>query len=202
MRWLVAQTTGIDGTRVRFFAWVFGIFGHGNVTCLSEALEAVQDVLPTWRGQNEQSMSLAAIGFAKAKRRWQIMVATSSIGPGHVDATKYRALAVARDNGGCAVINRLQQFMDVPGFNNLLVDCRIRNAGNPLHVDFASHAAAMGAALRHCDSPSDLKAALEWARGNEQTKVLSIATGAHAWVPGGADWDVGVPEIHSREAVV
>ncbi len=37
------------------------IFGHGNVTCLAEALEAVQDQLPTWRGQNEQSMALAAI---------------------------------------------------------------------------------------------------------------------------------------------
>jgi 3D-(3,5/4)-trihydroxycyclohexane-1,2-dione acylhydrolase (decyclizing) len=67
---------------VPLFAGVFGIFGHGNVTCLSEALEAVQDQLPTWRGQNEQSMALAAVGFAKAKRRRQIMVATSSIGPG------------------------------------------------------------------------------------------------------------------------
>ena len=47
-----------------------------------EALEAVKDTLPTWRGQNEQSMALAAIGFAKAKRRRQIMVAASSIGPG------------------------------------------------------------------------------------------------------------------------
>ena len=42
----------------------------------------MQDRLPTWRGQNEQSMALAAIGFAKAKRRRQIMIATSSIGPG------------------------------------------------------------------------------------------------------------------------
>ena len=55
------------------FPGVFAIFGHGNVTCLSEALEAVKDTLPTWRGQNEQSMALAAIGFAKAKRRRQIM---------------------------------------------------------------------------------------------------------------------------------
>jgi 3D-(3,5/4)-trihydroxycyclohexane-1,2-dione acylhydrolase (decyclizing) len=61
---------------------VFAIFGHGNVTCLSEALEQVQDTLPTWRGQNEQSMALAAVGFAKAKLRRQIMIATSSVGPG------------------------------------------------------------------------------------------------------------------------
>ena len=69
VRWLTAQSTEIDGHSVPLFAGVFGIFGHGNVTCLSEALEAVQDQLPTWRGQNEQSMALAAIGFAKAKRR-------------------------------------------------------------------------------------------------------------------------------------
>ena len=82
VRWLTQQFTEIDGARVPLFAGVFAIFGHGNVTCLSEALESVQDRLPTWRGQNEQSMALAAIGFAKAKRRRQIMVATSSIGPG------------------------------------------------------------------------------------------------------------------------
>src|SRR6476620_8701987 len=82
VRYLCNQFTEIDGERRPLFAGVFAIFGHGNVTCLSEALEAVQNVLPTWRGQNEQSMALAAIGFAKAKRRRQIMVATSSIGPG------------------------------------------------------------------------------------------------------------------------
>src|SRR6266705_639301 len=82
VRWLTQQLTEIEGVRVPLFAGVFGIFGHGNVTCFSEALEAAQDRLPTWRGQNEQSMALAAIGFAKAKRRRQIMIATSSIGPG------------------------------------------------------------------------------------------------------------------------
>ena len=60
VRYLCNQFTEIDGERVPLFAGVFGIFGHGNVTCLSEALEQVQDILPTWRGQNEQSMALAA----------------------------------------------------------------------------------------------------------------------------------------------
>lgn len=82
VRYLCNQWTEIDGKQVPLFAGVFGIFGHGNVTCLSEALEAVQDQLPTWRGQNEQSMALAAVGFAKAQRRRQIMIATTSIGPG------------------------------------------------------------------------------------------------------------------------
>ena len=61
VRYLVNQYTEIDGVRVPLFAGAFGIFGHGNVTCLAEALERVQDQLPTWRGQNEQSMALAAI---------------------------------------------------------------------------------------------------------------------------------------------
>lgn len=82
VRYLCNQFTELDGARVPLFPGVFAIFGHGNVTCLSEALEAVKDELPTWRGQNEQSMTLAAIGFAKAARRRQIMVAAASIGPG------------------------------------------------------------------------------------------------------------------------
>ena len=81
VRYLCNQFTVVDGEKVPLFPGVFAIFGHGNVTCLSEALEAVKDVLPTWRGQNEQSMALAAIGFAKAKRRRQIMVAATSISP-------------------------------------------------------------------------------------------------------------------------
>src|SRR5436853_7773860 len=82
VRWLTQQFTEIEGARVPLFPGVFAIFGHGNVTCLSEALEAVKDRMPTWRGQNEQSMALAAIGFTKAKHRRQIMVAASSIEPG------------------------------------------------------------------------------------------------------------------------
>lgn len=95
VRYLCAQRTVIDGKELPLFAGVFGIFGHGNVTCLSEALEAVQGELPTWRGQNEQSMALAAIGFAKAKKRRQIMVAASSIGPGATNMVTAAAVAHA-----------------------------------------------------------------------------------------------------------
>ncbi|MFQ8433909.1 3D-(3,5/4)-trihydroxycyclohexane-1,2-dione acylhydrolase (decyclizing), partial [Amaricoccus sp. W119] len=95
VRYLCNQFTEVDGERVPLFAGVFAIFGHGNVTCLSEALEAVKDELPTWRGQNEQSMALAAIGFAKAKRRRQLMVATSSIGPGATNMVTAAGLAHA-----------------------------------------------------------------------------------------------------------
>ncbi len=98
VRYLIAQKTEIDGDVVPLFPGVFAIFGHGNVTCLSEALEAVKDDFPTWRGQNEQSMALAAVGFAKAKRRRQIMVALSSIGPGAGNMITA---------AGCAMANRL-----------------------------------------------------------------------------------------------
>ena len=96
VRYLCCQHTEIDGIRVPLFAGVFGIFGHGNVTCLAEALEAARDELPTWRGQNEQSMALAAIAFAKARKRRQFMVATSSIGPGATNMVT--AAAVAHSN--------------------------------------------------------------------------------------------------------
>ncbi len=82
VKYLCNQFTELDGQRQPLFAGLFGIFGHGNVTCIAEALERSQDELPTWRGQNEQSMAIAAIAFAKAKRRRQIMISLSSIGPG------------------------------------------------------------------------------------------------------------------------
>jgi 3D-(3,5/4)-trihydroxycyclohexane-1,2-dione acylhydrolase (decyclizing) len=113
----------------------------------------------------------------------------------------HKMIVVVCDNGGFAVIDRLQQAKGVPGFNNLLTDCRVQNRSAPLHVDFARHAEAMGAAARHCDSLAELTAALEWAKGTDRTTVLSIATDAYAWVPGDADWDVGVPEVSSRESV-
>jgi 3D-(3,5/4)-trihydroxycyclohexane-1,2-dione acylhydrolase (decyclizing) len=96
VRFLIAQRSEIDGGEVPLFAGVFAIFGHGNVTCLGEALQAVQDQLPTWRGSNEQAMALTATAFARAKRRRQIMVATSSIGPGATNMVT--AAAVAHSN--------------------------------------------------------------------------------------------------------
>ncbi len=82
VRFLVHQRIRVDGREEPLFPGIFAIFGHGNVTCLSEALWDVRDVFPTWRGQNEQGMVLAALGFTKARKRRQIMCATSSIGPG------------------------------------------------------------------------------------------------------------------------
>jgi 3D-(3,5/4)-trihydroxycyclohexane-1,2-dione acylhydrolase (decyclizing) len=95
VKWLTAQRTVIDGEEVPLFAGAFGIFGHGNVTSFAEALQPVQEQLPTWRGHNEQSMALAAVAYGKAMRGKRIMIATSSIGPGCTNMVTAAAVAHA-----------------------------------------------------------------------------------------------------------
>ncbi len=112
--------------------------------------------------------------------------------------TGHKMIVVVCDNGGYAVINRLQNFKGGASFNNLIRDCRVTRPGA---VDFAKHAESMGALARHVEGLTDLQAALEWARGTDRTTVISITTDAHAWVPGDAAWDVGVPEVSPREEV-
>lgn len=95
VRFLMSQRVVEDGESLPLFPGVFAIFGHGNVTCLGEALAEARDRLPTWRGQNEQAMALAAVAFAKARRRRQVMVATSSIGPGAANMVTAAGVAMA-----------------------------------------------------------------------------------------------------------
>ena len=95
VHWLIAQRTLLDDQEAPLFPGVFAIFGHGNVTCLGHALQQAGDALPTWRGQNEGGMALAAIGYAKAARRRQVMVATSSIGPGALNMVTAAGAAMA-----------------------------------------------------------------------------------------------------------
>lgn len=112
--------------------------------------------------------------------------------------TGHKMIVIVCDNGGYAVINRLQNFKGTPSFNNLIKDSRVKQ---PFAVDFAKHAESMGAATRHCESLADLEAALQWAKTTDRTTVISIVTDAFAWVPGDADWDVGVPEVSDRPEV-
>ena len=95
-RYLRAQQIEIDGQVQGLFGCVFAIFGHGNVTCLSQPLREGREQMPVWRGQNEQSMALAAVAYAKANRRRRIGVAISSIGPGATNMVT--AAAVAHTN--------------------------------------------------------------------------------------------------------
>jgi len=102
VRWMIAQRTVLAGPELDgpadnapLFPGVFAIFGHGNVTCLGHELQQAGDGLPTWRGQNEQGMALAAVGYAKAVRRQQVMAVTSSIGPGALNMVTAAGVAHA-----------------------------------------------------------------------------------------------------------
>ncbi|MGH8871227.1 MAG: 3D-(3,5/4)-trihydroxycyclohexane-1,2-dione acylhydrolase (decyclizing) [Acidimicrobiia bacterium] len=126
VRYLAAQRIEVQGSVLPLFPGVFAIFGHGNVTCLGDALEGAGEELPTWRGQNEQSMAMAAVAYARAARRRQIMVATSSIGPG---ATNMVTAA------GIAMANRLPVlFLSGDTFVNRIPDPvlqQVENFGDP-----------------------------------------------------------------------
>jgi 3D-(3,5/4)-trihydroxycyclohexane-1,2-dione acylhydrolase (decyclizing) len=96
VRWMIAQRSELlDGTEVPLFPGVFAIFGHGNVLGLGVALHEARDVLPTWRGSTEQGMALAAIAYARATDRRQVMAATSSVGPGALNLVTAAGLAHA-----------------------------------------------------------------------------------------------------------
>ncbi|AUM73756.1 3D-(3,5/4)-trihydroxycyclohexane-1,2-dione acylhydrolase (decyclizing) [Paracoccus jeotgali] len=95
IRWLANQYIKIDGTQHRICGGGFGIFGHGNVTCLGEALNSVRQELPLYRGQNETGMGFAAAGYAKQWLRQRFMFCTASAGPGTSNLVTSAALAHA-----------------------------------------------------------------------------------------------------------
>lgn len=95
VRWLINQFILIDGKETRICGGGFGIFGHGNVPCLGEALYPVHQELPLYRGQNEQSMGFAAAAYAKYHLRRRFMFCTASAGPGTTNLLTAAALAHA-----------------------------------------------------------------------------------------------------------
>ena len=95
VRYLANQFIVINGIEQRVCGGGFGIFGHGNVPCMGEALYEFREQLPLYRGQNEQSMGFAAAGFAKAKLRQKFMFCTASAGPGTTNLLSAAALAHA-----------------------------------------------------------------------------------------------------------
>ena len=112
--------------------------------------------------------------------------------------TGHKMILIVCDNGGFAIINRLQNFKGGASFNNLIRDCRVRE---PVAVDFAAHAASMGALARRVGSIAELEEAIDWAKGTDRTTVIALTTDGFAWTPGDAWWDVGVPEVSEREEV-
>ena len=82
IKFLQVQYTEYDGEQQRFIPAVWGIFGHGNVSGLSQALWEYGDDLPYYQPVNEQSMVHAASGYARTRLRLQTFACTTSIGPG------------------------------------------------------------------------------------------------------------------------
>ncbi len=93
VKYLCAQRSEVDGRDAPLVAGVWAIFGHGNVAGLGEALHAARAALPTLRAHNEQAMAHAAIAFAKARARRQVMACTTSIGPGATNLVTAAAVA-------------------------------------------------------------------------------------------------------------
>ena len=112
-----------------------------------------------------------------------------------------KLIVVVLDNRGFGCINRLQQACGGAPFNNLLEDCRQGPLGAPA-VDFAAHAAALGARAENVDGIAALEAALGRARASDRTYVIALATDPHrTTAAGGAWWEVAVPEVSARSSV-
>jgi 3D-(3,5/4)-trihydroxycyclohexane-1,2-dione acylhydrolase (decyclizing) len=110
-----------------------------------------------------------------------------------------KLVIVVLDNGGFGCIHRLQQATGGAPFNNLLTDAGQRRLAP---VDFAAHAAALGAVSEKVAGIGELPAALERARAAARTGIIVIETDPHAATSaGGAWWDVAVPEVSASESV-
>jgi 3D-(3,5/4)-trihydroxycyclohexane-1,2-dione acylhydrolase (decyclizing) len=105
VRFLAEQIVERDGVEHRFFGGCFGIFGHGNVAGIGEALYERPDLLTYYQARNEQAMVHTAAGYARMRNRLGALVCTSSIGPGATNMVTGAALAT---------VNRLPVLL-VPG---------------------------------------------------------------------------------------
>src|SRR6476659_3921441 len=93
VRFLAAQHVERDGVEQRFFEGCFGIFGHGNVAGIGQALYQYPDLLTYYQARNEQAMVHTAVGFARMKNRLATLACTTSIGPGATNLVTGAALA-------------------------------------------------------------------------------------------------------------
>ena len=93
VRFLAAQHVERDGVEHRFFGGCFGIFGHGNVAGIGEALYESPELLTYYQGRSEQGMVHIASGYARMRNRLGALVCTSSIGPGATNMVTGAALA-------------------------------------------------------------------------------------------------------------
>jgi 3D-(3,5/4)-trihydroxycyclohexane-1,2-dione acylhydrolase (decyclizing) len=112
----------------------------------------------------------------------------------------HKMTVILCDNGGFAVINRLQTGMGGKPYNNLIKDNP--TVVNPVPVDFAKHAEAMGAISETVGSIDELEEALGRAKEADRTYVIALVTDAYSWTEGGSFWEVGVPEVSELDSVL
>jgi 3D-(3,5/4)-trihydroxycyclohexane-1,2-dione acylhydrolase (decyclizing) len=93
VRFLSVQSVERDDERHRFFAGCFGIFGHGNVAGLGQALLESGDAFPYYLARNEQAMVHSAVGYARMSNRLRAFACTSSVGPGATNMVTGAAVA-------------------------------------------------------------------------------------------------------------
>jgi 3D-(3,5/4)-trihydroxycyclohexane-1,2-dione acylhydrolase (decyclizing) len=111
--------------------------------------------------------------------------------------TGQKLIVVVCDNGGFAVIDRLQTGMGGRSFNNMF-----DNTGpERVKVDWAAHAIALGCRAEAVETIAGLEEAFERARSADRTTVIAIETAPDRWTPGGAFWEVGVAEVSERAEV-
>ncbi|WP_149182744.1 3D-(3,5/4)-trihydroxycyclohexane-1,2-dione acylhydrolase (decyclizing) [Streptomyces sp. TRM49041] len=128
VRFLSAQYTERDGVRHRLIAGTWGIFGHGNVAGLGQALlEAGEETMPFHQGRNEQAMVHAAVGYARQLNRLSAQAVTTSIGPGATNLVTGAALAT---------VNRLPVLL-LPGdyFATRTADPLLQQLEHPVSAD-------------------------------------------------------------------
>jgi 3D-(3,5/4)-trihydroxycyclohexane-1,2-dione acylhydrolase (decyclizing) len=131
VKFLDHQYLSFDGKEEKFINGVFGIFGHGCVVGLGEALQEKDHTLKFYQGHNEQGMAHAAIAYAKQNNRRNIMAVTSSIGPGALNMVTAAGLASVNripllllpgDVFACRqpdpVLQQMEQFHDYSNSSN------------------------------------------------------------------------------------
>jgi 3D-(3,5/4)-trihydroxycyclohexane-1,2-dione acylhydrolase (decyclizing) len=128
VRFLSAQYSERDGVRHRLIAGTWGIFGHGNVAGIGQALlQAGEETMPFHQGRNEQSMVHAAVGYARHLNRLSAQAVTTSIGPGATNLVTGAALAT---------VNRLPVLL-LPGdyFATRPADPLLQQLEHPVEAD-------------------------------------------------------------------
>ena len=116
--------------------------------------------------------------------------------------TRKKLIILVLDNGGFAVINKLQNNTGNESFNNLIADCP--TVPEAFAVDFAAHAAAMGAVAERVSNPFELGEAFKRAKASERTSVIVMNVDAYeGWTSRGHTWwEIGTPETSTRKSVV